>query len=155
MQRHFSTASALTSGLLKKEDFKTYKNFCKQLTEPERYKKYLNNEGALLFDDNKHYKMFCLWLDDKIIGQSMIAFDPDAPDNLAVFCETEILTEYRGNGYAHHLHEARRNYLKKIDFVGTVETHIKPDNIPSLRAAEKNGFTDTGKSLKGFKVLQI
>ena len=155
MQDHFSISSSLKVGPLHEDNLSAYNNFCEKLPDPDRYRKYQDNEGASLFGENSNKQMFCLWLDDEIIGQSMIAFDPDSPDDLAVFCETEILPEHHGKGYARHLHDVRKDYLERIGFAGKIETHIKPDNLPSLRAAIKSGFTDTGDSHKGFSILTL
>ena len=154
MKKAFDKNSTVSIRPLGPDDIDAYKAFCTRLPDPERYRRYWENSGDRVFGDNSIYVIFGLWDNDQIIGQTLIAFDPDDRNAAAVFCESEIGPEYRGRGYADMLYESRLQYLKDIDFKGAVETHIKAENAPSLKAAQSNGFSLTGETHKGFCVLK-
>ena len=154
MKEEFETSTTISIRQLSLDDLHTYKGFCNKLPDPERYKQYWENEGDRLFNSDGANVMFGLWDNDKLIGQTVIAFDPDNRKRLAVFCESEIDPEYRGKGLAKSLYDARKQYVEEIGFKGEIETHIKPDNIPSLKAANRNGFFQTGEMHKGYCVLK-
>jgi len=154
LMESFRRPGNITTAQIGPQNLAAYKEFCMKLSQPERYEKFWADNGAMLSGKESGFTLFGLWDGDQMIGQTMIAFDPDGPDRRAVFCESEIIPEYRGRGYAQHLYDARMRYLKETGFDVEIEAHIKPDNQPSLKAAQRNGFQQTGEMHKGFCVLK-
>lgn len=87
-------------------------------------------KGGILFNDA-----------DEWIGCCFVTFDLfDYNQNGVHFREYWIAPQYRGNGYAACLSKILFDATKGLGKSGCV----RPENIPSVRVLEKNGFRKNG-----------
>jgi RimJ/RimL family protein N-acetyltransferase len=94
--------------------------------------------------DEMDVQNFAIFNGGKIIGAGGVAFKEVEGKKVAVFSGSQIADEYLGKGFANYLYDARLKYLQEMNFSGPLETYIKPGNTRSIRAAERNGFFNTG-----------
>ena len=57
--------------------------------------------------------------------------------------------EHRGRGIAYEVCTSVIDYGKRILGIGELNAFIQKENLPSIRLAEKIGFTDTGEKISG------
>ena len=133
-------------------DWDAYRDYLKGLSEIRQYSGFF--EGKDL-DDPQTFQdfsdqiicdgetvMFGLWKDEHtLIGQGSVQFFDKG--KTALIAGGEITDAYRGQHLIDHLYKARLDYLHEIGFEGDITVGIKPDNLRSIRAAERNGFVNT------------
>lgn len=77
-----------------------------------------------------------------ILGRTGLSLEYYDDENTATvnFENTHILSPYRGRGLSALLYEARLNFLADDARIQADTMQIEPWNMPSLRAAYRNGF---------------
>ncbi len=83
--------------------------------------------------------------DGEDVGNGGFGGRPEANRRLTV--GYAIHEEHRGRGYATELLELLTQWALAQPEVDLVRATIRPDNVPSIRVAEKAGFTRTGELL--------
>lgn len=144
--KNFNSHSSITCREICGDDWEKYRDYYTSLADPAHYLglfegKNLKDDGTWkdFFNELKEldHVIFGLFDGDKMIGQTAIFFN-DTDE--AILVGSEIHPDYRGRGLSSQLYDIRKRYLNDIDFKGSVEAHIRPDNWPSIAAAERNGF---------------
>ena len=79
--------------------------------------------------------------------------DMQSPDGFATFSASYIPESYRGLGLSKLLHQGRIRHLEESGCLGARAT-ISETNIPSIRAAQRQGFVEVDSKLSeaGIKI---
>lgn len=86
-------------------------------------------------------KCFCLFKNNQPIGYTFLVYREEGEAETKVaYTGSFILTKHRGSHLSDLLYQARTEYLLCETNLGRGHTHIIPENIPSWKAAERNGF---------------
>lgn len=162
MKKSFSTSSDITVRRIGAKDWALYRDYYNGLDDPSHFQGFMNGKDTNtpetymgLFKELGDFVMFGLFDHDKMVGQTGIYFKGEGENNVAVLAGSEITPSYRKNGYSRDLYEARLRYLKDMEFSGKVITAIRPDNVPSLAAAERQGFVKTDNTVHNKIILAL
>jgi RimJ/RimL family protein N-acetyltransferase len=149
--RHFSVRQ-MTS-----HDWAAYRDFHKGLKKPHHFRGYLegrNLEARETYDNlfantiNREPKgsfvMFGVWDRDRLIGITSLDFSEQNGRKSVLLAGSQRADALRKMGIGDIFYRTRLNYLQQIGFGGDVSTSIGPENTDSIKAAERNGFTNTG-----------
>jgi hypothetical protein len=156
---------AITIRQITSDDWRAYRDFYKGLSSPQNFRGIMQGQNLDIPETYKHlpdkniatgsFVMFGLWQGATMIGQSAIDITVTDGDKKATLAGSEIADAYRKRGLADRFYAARMQYLADIGFDGEITTEIKPDNIASRKAAERNGFVDTGKFNKAGSIIYV
>lgn len=157
MRKSFDKNSNITIRELNRGDWPLYRAYYKSLSNPQHFSGYLEGKdlndpetGINFFKDAfqaGNFILFGLFDDNQMIGQTSITFlNNEEYSNTALLAGSEITDNYRGRRLVDNFYNTRMNYLKNIGFNGDIIMSIHPDNIPSQKAAARNGFVKTGAS---------
>lgn len=137
------------------DDWQAYKNYYKGLSDPHHFSGFLVGKDLdapetyqELFDNTistGDMVIFGLWHKDRMIGQSAINFFDTDNGKQAFLAGSEVADNYRGQRLVNNFYHARMAYLANIKFTGEVYMTISEENSSSQKAAERNGFENTGK----------
>ncbi len=88
--------------------------------------------------------------EQRAAGASLVS-DILAQDGFATFSASYITESYRGQGLSKILHQGRAKHLQDCGCIGA-RTTIADFNIPSIKAAERQGFIRTGHTVSEFGI---
>lgn len=91
-----------------------------------------------------HWTYFGLFQDDALIGMGKITLMNFSPYNYDT--DVEVKADFRGQGLGTKLYQAMTEYVQTQKPGHELIARIRPDNPASLRAAQKAGFVDSGKT---------
>ncbi|MCB1682176.1 MAG: GNAT family N-acetyltransferase [Alphaproteobacteria bacterium] len=155
MRPEFDRNAQITVRQIGPEDWEAYRDFYMSLRDPHHFRGILAGKDPDdratwqgLFDATTgtgDYVMFGMEDRKRLIGQSGIQFLRNGDQVTALLAGSEIADDRRGQRLVDKLYQARREYLRSINFQGPVITTISPGNTNSRTAAERNGFSNTGR----------
>lgn len=162
MKKKFERITDISVRQITSEDWEAYRDYWKGLSDPAHFSGIMTERDL---DDPQTYSdlfeaigtsnvMFGLFDKDRMIGQAGVFFDDLNGETTAMFQGAEIADEYRGFGLSKELYDARMRKLYDRDYDGKIVTSIRPDNEPSLRAAEKSGFRRTNETVYDKVVME-
>lgn len=118
------------------------------LGEPEDYDKYyqdikLEEDFINSFINNKDY-LLCVYLNDKIIGNSALRFFTHFKDRHRVNVGIAIQKEYQGLGIGSLLFDIMIDIAKHTEGIEQMELDVISTNEKAKRLYTKKGFVKTG-----------
>ena len=156
MKPEFDRNAQLTVRPIGPADWEAYRDFYKGLRDPHHFSGILSGKDPddpatwqALFDATTgtgDFVMFGMFDKERMIGQTAIQFIRNGEQTTALFAGSEMADDRRGQRLVDKLYQARKEYLQTAGFQGSVITTIPAGNGPSRIAAQRNGFTDTGRT---------
>lgn len=156
MRPEFDRNALLTVRPIGPADWESYRDFYKGLRDPHHFSGILSGKDPdapatwqALFDattGTAEFVMFGMFDRNHMIGQTSIQFIRNGEETTALFAGSEMADGRRGERLVNKLYQARQEYLHSIGFQGPIITTIPPGNEGSRKAAERNGFADTGRT---------
>ena len=118
------------------------------LSEPEDYDKYYQDmkleENFINYSINNKDYLLCVYLDDEIIGNSMLRFNSHLKDKHRVNIGIAIQKEYQGIGIGSLLFDIMIDLAKQSEGVEQIELGVIKGNEKAKRLYLKKGFVKTG-----------
>ncbi len=156
MKPEFDRNAQITVRQISPADWEAYRDFYMGLRDPHHFSGILDGKDPdnpatwkSLFDattDTGEFALFGMFDRDQMIGQTAIQFIRNGGETTALFAGSEMADDRRGERLVNKLYQARKEYLEAIGFQGKIVTTIPPGNSDSRAAAERNGFTDSGRT---------